>query len=99
MEKWKENGILCVNVFLLLWAILVIGSIFVDGSGELTGMLAIGNALFLFVNIPFAVVSFLLKKKGCFSKPYERPISVLSLLNLLVGIAAWLFVSVLFRKP
>ena len=40
-----------------------------------------------------------LKEKGCFGKRYGIPAVVLSLLNMAVGIAAWLFVVALFLKP
>ena len=95
----KCKTILYLNGFLLAWALLFLGSICLDGSGKIAGLLAVGNILFLFANIPLAIVCLFLKKKGCFGKRYGIPAVVLSLLNMAVGIAAWLFVVALFLKP
>ena len=99
MKHNKWDMILYVNGFLLVWALLLLGSVCLDSSGKITGRLAVGNILFLFVNIPLAVWSLYLKKKGRFSKQYGVPVAVLSVLNLAVGIAAWLFVVALLQKP
>lgn len=74
---------------LLLWFVLFFGSLHI--SPYLAAVLAIGNALFMFVNIPLSLFSVLLMAKGRFSKQYNIPIAILSILNTGVSIAVWSF--------
>ena len=99
MNTKNWNFLLYVHSALLLWLVLFVVSIFIPDGGKTTGMLAIGNALFLFSTIPLAIFSFILKAKGRFSTAYERPIVVLSIFNLIVGILAWCFVVMLMQMP
>ncbi len=98
MKNRKWNMLVYVHGILLLWALLFIGSLTLHDGGRTAGVLAPGNALFLFVNIPLAVFSFVLKRKKCFDKSYETPIVVLSRLNAMVGIAAWIFLAMLIHE-
>ncbi|MGN0999290.1 MAG: hypothetical protein ACI4PO_07045, partial [Faecousia sp.] len=52
-----------------------------------------------FINIPLVVLSFVLKAKDRFGTGYESPIVVLSILNAIVGILAWIFVILLMQSP
>lgn len=99
MKNKNWSFLVYVHAGLLLWALLFLVSIFVPGGGKIVSVLAIGNALFLFVNIPLAVFSFVLKAKGYFDVQYKSFVVVLSILNLIVGIAAWLFVIFLLQTP
>ena len=99
MKKTSLNFIVYPHVVLLVWAMLFLISLFMSDGGKTAGVLAIGNFLFLFVNIPFALFSLALKVKGCFSKKHDTPIVVLSFLNIVVGIIAWLLAVLLLQMP
>ena len=99
MKNKNWNFLVYVHGGLLLWALLFVVSLLIPDSGKIVSVLAVGNALFLFVNIPLAVFSFVLKAKGHFDLQYEGFVVVLSILNIIVGITAWLFVILLLRMP
>ena len=99
MKNKKWDFIVYPHIVLLLWALLFFGSIFIFDSGTVASVFALGTPLFLFFNIPFSVVSLVLKEKGYFSKRYGRSIVVLSILNIIVEIAAWYFAILLLQKP
>ena len=97
MKRKNCDFFLYIHAFFFLWFAAFFLSIF--GSGKLAGMLAPGFILFLFVNIPFSVLTIVLKIKQIFSKQFKIPILVLAILNFLVGIAAWTFVIILSQSP
>ena len=99
MKNKKWNIIVYLHAVLLIWALLFVGSLVVPDVRKIAGVLAIGNVLFLFVNIPFAVVSLVLKAKKYFSIQYEAPVVVLSILNIVIGILAWIFVVLVLQMP
>ncbi len=99
MKNKNWNFLVYVHGGLLLWALLFVVSLFIPDSGKTASVLAIGNALFLFVNIPLAVFSFILRAKDCFSIEYESPVVVLSILNTIIGIVLWIFVVLLAQSP
>lgn len=99
MKNKKLNFIVYPHAVLFLWAVLFIISLQLSDGGEIASVLAFGNPLFLFVNIPFSLFSLILKAKSCFSKKYGVPIVVLSILNIIVGIMAWSFVVILLQSP
>lgn len=98
MKNKKWNIIVYPHIVLLLWALLFLGS-FIFDSGTAASIFAFGTPLFLFFNIPFSAVSLVLKAKGYFSKKYGRAIVVLSILNIIVELAAWYFAILLLQKP
>ena len=99
MKNRNWNFLVYVHAALLLWALLFVVSIFIPDGGKIASVLAIGNALFLFVNIPLAVFSFILRVKDRFSTEYERSVVVLSILNTIIGIVLWIFVVLLAQSP
>lgn len=99
MQNKKEQILMYLHSVLLFWFLLFVGSFFLPDGGKAAGVLAMGNAVFLFANIPFSLVTLVLKAKGQFSGKYNRAVAILSVLNICVGIAAWLFVAALLRKP
>ena len=99
MKSKNWNFLLYIHGALLLWFVLFIISLLIPDGGKAASILAVGNAFFLFANIPLAVFSFILKAKDRFSMAYETPIVVLSILNIIVGILMWLFVVMLIQKP
>lgn len=98
MKTRKWDFLFYVHGALLLWFVLFVISLSIPDGGKTASVLAIGNALFLFINIPLVVFSFVLKAKDRFGTGYERPIAVLSVLNALVGILAWIFVILLMQS-
>ncbi len=96
-KRWQS--LLYTHIFLLLWAVLFLLSLFLADGGTVASMLAPGNFAFLFVNIPLAVLSVYHALKGHLGKPHIVPVLMLSLLNTLIGIAAWIFVVMLMLKP
>lgn len=99
MKNNKWNILVYVHAALLLWALSFIICLFVPGGGKAASILSAVNFLFLFFNIPFGVLSFILKAKDLFDIEYEDAIAVLSVLNIIIGIIAWLFVVLLWLSP
>ena len=95
MKKW--NFLLYVHSILLLWFVLFVISLSIPDRGKTASMLAVGNALFLFINIPLGIFSLALTKKIDFH--HKSFAIVLSILNILVGIVMWLFVVKLIQMP
>lgn len=95
--KW--NFLVYVHAVLLLWAMMFICCLFVPGGGSIASILAIGNIFFLFINIPLAIFSFILKAKDRFSIDFEGPIAVLSVLNSIIGAIAWALFILLMQSP
>lgn len=99
MKAKKWDFLLYVHRVLFFWFVLFVISLSIPDGGITAGVLAIGNPLFLLINIPLAVLSFVLKAKNRFSTDCERPIVVLSTVNAIVGILAWIFVILLLQSP
>ena len=99
MKTKNWNILIYLHGALLLWFVLFVTSLFIPDGGKTASVLAIGNALFLFVNIPLAVFSFILRVKDRFSTEYERLVVVLSILNTVIGIVLWIFVVLLAQSP
>ena len=99
MKNMKWNFLVYVHAVLLLWAVVFICCLIVSGGGNIVSVLAIGNLFFLFVNIPLAIFSFILKARDRFSIDYEGPIAVLSVLNSIVGAIAWTLIILLMQSP
>lgn len=97
MKRKNFDFFLYLHAFFFLWFTVFFIALF--GSGKLAGILALGNFLFLFVNIPFSVLTVVLIIKQNFSKKFNIPILVLAILNFLVGIAAWTFIIILSQSP
>ncbi len=96
MKKDKNlNFIAYVHIFLFLWAVAFLVSILCDKT---TFILSIGNAAFLFFNIPFSIVSYILIAKGRLNKTHSVLTLVFSILNIAVSIAAWYLVYTLSKK-
>lgn len=98
MGSRKWHHIVYLHAVLFLWALGFLVCLFIPGGGRIAGILAIGNYLFLFLNIPLAIFSFVLRAKNRLDAAYKGTIAVLSILNTLVGIAAWLSVILLLQK-
>ena len=99
MEKRKLDWLLILHFMILLWAILFFYSLHLLDRGQLAGMLAPGIFAGLFLSIPLAVFSLIAKVKNRFSEKLSVPVTVLSILNIGVGIAAWTFAIMVFLKP
>ena len=99
MKNKSWNIFVYVHTGLFLWALLFIVSLFIPDGGKTAGVLAVGNVLFLFVNIPFSIFSLIWKVKDRVSKEYETPVVVLSVVNIIVGIITWFFVVFLMQIP
>lgn len=99
MKRKKWDFLLYVHAVLLLWALLFLCSALLLDDGRIVSIFATGTPLFLFVDIPFSIFSFVLNRKGFFRATYQKPITVLSVLNTLVGITAWILVIWLLQSP
>ena len=95
MKNNKWNFLVYVHGFLLLWALVFNIHIASNCHGALMRILPFGIIFFLFVNIPLAVLSFVLIGKGRFTNGYKWSVGVLSVLNSAVGIFAWIALSML----
>ena len=54
---------------------------------------------FWLINIPLGIISLVAVAKGRAKKSLSVPLSVLSVLNILVGLAAWVFLILLMKMP
>ena len=90
-------------ILIPLWAILFVSILeFADGTKigvTLIGGLAWGNIAGLFLSIPLSAVSLIAKAKGRFSEKASAAVLPLSILNILVGIADWVFCILVMRMP
>lgn len=97
IKNW--NFLAYIHSGLLLWALLFLVSLLIPDGGKIAGVLAIGNVLLLFVNIPLGVFSLILKAKDHFSMDYEKPVCILSIINIIIGVVAWISVAMLMQMP
>ena len=88
-RKW--DWILGIQVLIVLWALLFFPSLFCAGGVKMTGYLAWGNLLGVFVSIPLAVFSLIARAKKRFSENASAFILAFSVLNICVGIISWSF--------
>ena len=72
MKTKNWNILIYLHGALLLWFVLFIVSLLIPDGGKTASILAVGNALFLFANIPLAVLSFILNAKD-YGVPQSRP--------------------------
>ncbi len=100
MSQKKWDWLLILHILIILWAILFVFSLFysTDG-GRMAGMLVPGNFAGLFISIPLAIISFIARVKKRFSENCSIPIVVLSIMNICVGIADWIFFVMIMRMP
>ncbi len=96
-KNW--NILVYVHAGLLLWTLLFVVSLFIPDGGKTAGVLAIGNALLLFINIPLGILTLILKAKDRFDMDYENSAVVLSIINIIIGAVAWVFVVLLLQAP
>ena len=99
MNKRNRDIYLYVHSFLLIWAAAFVFSLFRADGGFLASRLAVGNLFFLYGNIPLGIVTLSLHRKGRFRKLFAVPILVLSLVNTLIGITAWIYLILFLRMP
>ena len=103
MKKRSWDWLLIPLILIPLWAILFTYSLyFADGTKigmTLFGILAWGNLAGLFLAIPLSVVCLIARAKGRFSKKASAAVVPLSFLNILVGIANWIFCILIGRNP
>lgn len=92
------NILIYLHGALLLWFVLFVTSLFIPDGGKTASVLAIGNALFLFANIPLGIFSLVLNKKNHFDQ-HKALVIVLSVINMIVGIIMWLFVVMFMQMP
>lgn len=96
-EHKNADFIIYIHSFLFLWAVAFLACLQFYQLRNALSVIAFGNIAFLFFNIPFSVISFVLKIKGFISIKYAKSLVVLSIVNILVGIAAWIFVAIVLR--
>ena len=98
MKQKNWDFLLYIHGVLLLWVVLFIASLFIDDGGQIASILAVGNALFLFVNIPLSILCLVLNKKNYFHHHKAFAI-ILSAINMLISIIMWIFVVMLMQMP
>ena len=98
MKNNATKIIMFIHWFLLLWALLFLGSLFWAENGQIAAVLACGNILFLFANIPFSFFSVIFALKKPSSVKLKILITVLSLCNTLVSLGAWYIVHLISQK-
>ena len=92
VRKKKWDWLLILHALIILWALLFVYSVnFRTDGGKMASILAIGNFFGLFISIPLAVISLIARAKKKFSEKLSIPVILLSLLNICVGVADWIF--------
>ena len=103
-NRKKADFLLFIHIVLAIWAVLfclymcvVDTAWMIDFPGRdlLLSILATVNFFGEFVNIPLSVVTLVLKAKGRISKRFGTPVVLLSVFNMAIGIAVWVFVVML----
>ena len=97
--KGKIHGqtLFTVSSVLCLWAFLFIFVLIIHA--ERFYLLAVGQVFFLLLNIPLGIVSFARIIIKRIDKTLRLPLAVVSVMNILVGIADWTFIIMLMQKP
>ena len=106
MKTKKFNFLLYVHAALVLYAVLFAGYVLLDNTLarwlflKIPYLLMIGNISLLFGGVPFSIVTLVMRTKNKFDRKYSIPVLVLSIINILISIAAWT-VAILFvlTKP
>lgn len=80
-----------IHMLLTVWALLFACSLFLADSGTSADILAVGNIVFLFLDIPLSVWTLILRKKGRIRKSSSAIAAVLAVTNTVIGIGAWYF--------
>lgn len=98
MEK-KTNGqtLLILSSVLFLWVFLFIFVLIIHA--EILYFLAVGQVFFFLLNIPLGIVSLARIIKKRIDDRLRRPLAVLSVMNILIGLADWTFLVLLVHKP
>lgn len=97
-KKKLHNWILIPNIVLFVWAVFFVASIILSW-GHTAGIISIGQVLFLFINIPLAILSFVFIAKKRVSKKIIVPLIIFAVLNIIFSIADWIFVILLINMP
>ena len=98
MKKRRFDWLIYPHVVLFVWASLFCISLAIN-NGPLAGLFAVGNIAFLLVNIPLGVFSLISVVKKRVGKHISVALTILSILNILYGIAAWCFSIMFFKMP
>ena len=98
MQKRRFDWLIYPHVILFVWASLFCIS-FASDNGSFASLLAIGNIAFLLVNIPLGIFSIICVGKKRVGKHFSVALTILSILNILYGIAAWYFLGLLLKAP
>lgn len=99
MKAKNLDFLVYVHGALCLWFLLFAGSLFIRDGGQIASVLAIGNVLFLLANIPLGILSLIWTAKDRFSPRFKVPVAILSVLNILVSVAVWIFAVMLLQMP
>ena len=97
--KKKTNGqtLFILSSILFLWAFLFIFGLFIHA--QILYFLAVGQVFFLLLNIPLGIVSLVRILKKRIDDRLRWPLAVLSVMNILIGLADWTFLVLLVHKP
>ena len=99
MKAKNLDFLVYVHGALCLWFLLFAGSLFIRDGGQIASVLAIGNVLFLLANIPLGILSLIWTANDRFSPRFRVPVAILSVLNILVSVAVWIFAVMLLQMP
>lgn len=97
--KEKNNGqtLLILSSVLFLWAFLFIFGLFIHA--QILYFLAVGQVFFLLLNILLGIVSLTRIIKKRIDDKRRLPLAVISVMNILIGLADWTFLVLLVHKP
>lgn len=97
--KKKTNGqtLFILSSILFLWAFLFIFGLFIHA--QILYFLAVGQVFFLLLNIPLGIVSLVRILKKRIDDRLRWPFAVISVMNILIGLADWTFLVLLVHKP
>ena len=87
-----------VHLVLFLCACVFLIGLFLK-EAVLVSIFSKAMIAFLLLNIPLGIISLVSAAKGRVKQNRVVSLSVFSIVNILVGVAAWIFLVLLLKKP
>ncbi len=98
MKQKSTDWQVYVHVILFLFACAFLIGLSLNND-VLISIFSKAMIAFWLINIPLGIISLVAVAKGRAKKSLSVPLSVLSVLNILVGLAAWVFLILLMKMP
>ena len=98
MRQKSTDWQIYVHVILFLFACAFLIGLFLK-EAALVSIFSKAMIAFLLLNIPLGIISLVSVAKGRVKQNRVVSLSVFSIVSILVGVAAWIFLVLLMKKP